>query len=80
MKKRTVKQLEILFDTFSIEVLYPDNSTLDYYASIYSQLRKKGKPIPTNDIWIAAIAIQHDLSLMTLDNHFGFVEGLSIIR
>jgi predicted nucleic acid-binding protein len=64
----------------SIEVLYPDNNTLDYYATVYSQLRKKGKPIPTNDIWIAAIAIQYDLTLLTLDDHFGFVEGLSIIR
>jgi hypothetical protein len=41
-------------------------------------LRKKGQPIPTNDIWVAASAFQHNLALFTLDDHFKRVEGLII--
>jgi tRNA(fMet)-specific endonuclease VapC len=48
------------------------------YGKIKHQLRKKGRPIPENDIWIAAIALQHDLTLVTRDVHFQEVEGLKI--
>jgi len=41
-------------------------------------LLKKGKPIPENDIWIAAIAIQQNLSLVTFDKHFSDVEDLQL--
>lgn len=39
-------------------------------------LKRKGKPIPENDVWIAACALQHDLILVTRDGHFEYVEGL----
>jgi tRNA(fMet)-specific endonuclease VapC len=39
-------------------------------------LRLKGRPIPENDVWIAAIALQHDLTLITRDMHFGEIENL----
>jgi tRNA(fMet)-specific endonuclease VapC len=54
-----------------------DADTCGHYGSIKASLRKKGKPIPENDIWIAAIALQHNLVLVTRDNHFNEVEGLS---
>ena len=55
-----------------------DAETARRYAIIKNQLRLKGKPIPENDIWIAAVALQHGLTLATRDAHFGEVENLSI--
>ncbi len=46
------------------------------YGSIKSLLKIKGSPIPENDIWIAAVAIEHDLTLVTRDKHFTNIDGL----
>ena len=53
-----------------VEVLYADSETLFVYANLYADLRKRGCPIPTNDLWIAALAVQHALPLCTRDSHF----------
>ncbi|HBA82772.1 MAG TPA: VapC toxin family PIN domain ribonuclease [Verrucomicrobia bacterium] len=53
-----------------VRVLYPDEHTTHHYAHIFHQLRVQGTPIPTNDIWIAALAVQHDLYLLSRDRHF----------
>lgn len=50
--------------------LHPDETTTHHYARLFFQLRKQGTPIPTNDIWIAALAVQHDLLLLSQDRHF----------
>ncbi len=52
--------------------------TARIYGHIKSKLRIKGTPIPENDIWIAAIAIQNDLTLISRDNHFNFIDTLNI--
>jgi len=57
-------------------VLQIDEETAEFYAKIYWDLKKKGKPIPSNDMWVAASAIRHGLSLFTLDEHFKSVDGL----
>jgi tRNA(fMet)-specific endonuclease VapC len=59
-------------------VLLCDTTTARQYGVIKAQLRAKGKPIPENDIWIAAIAEQHQLTLVTRDSHFQHVDGLLI--
>jgi tRNA(fMet)-specific endonuclease VapC len=51
-------------------VLYADEQTTHHYARIFAQLKQQGTPIPTNDLWIAAIVLQHDLLLFTKDTHF----------
>jgi tRNA(fMet)-specific endonuclease VapC len=51
-------------------VLGCDTETARRYGEIKNELRNKGRPIPENDIWIAAIALQHDLTLITRDAHF----------
>lgn len=51
-------------------VLYADDQTTHHYASAYRQLRQQGTPIPTNDLWIAALVLQHNLSLHARDRHF----------
>ena len=50
--------------------LYPDDQTTHHYAAVYSQLRSQGTPIPTNDMWIAALVLQHNLALCVRDAHF----------
>jgi len=59
-----------------IDVLYPNEDTTHHYARIYYQLRKQGTPIPTNDMWIAALALQHDLLLYSRDSHFSALPQL----
>ncbi len=59
-----------------VEVLYADEQTTHHYASIYAQLRRAGTPIPTNDLWIAALAVQNDLALCSTDCHFAHIPQL----
>lgn len=54
----------------TVEVLYADQETTHHYAAISVQLRQQGTPIPSNDLWIAALVIQHDLVLFSRDRHF----------
>jgi tRNA(fMet)-specific endonuclease VapC len=49
------------------------------FSDVSNELRKQGRKIPTNDIWIAALAIQHDLTLDTRDQHFQQVAGLKLV-
>jgi tRNA(fMet)-specific endonuclease VapC len=58
-------------------VLYADEATTHHYARLFLQLRKQGTPIPTNDIWIAALAVQHDLMLYSRDAHFDHLPQLA---
>lgn len=53
-----------------VAVLYADEATTRNYGALYCQLRAQGTPIPTNDLWIAALARQHELVLYTRDEHF----------
>lgn len=53
-----------------VEVLYADAQTTHIYAETFARLRRNGTPIPTNDLWIAALAIQHSLPLCSRDAHF----------
>ena len=62
-----------------VSLLNPDERTARHYADISATLRARGSPIPTNDLWIAALARQHRLSLLSLDSHFRGVPGLQVI-
>jgi tRNA(fMet)-specific endonuclease VapC len=53
-----------------VSVLLPDEQTTHHYAQLYLQLRTAGVAIPTNDLWIASLAVQHSLVLCTSDAHF----------
>jgi len=53
--------------------------TTGAYASVRSMLARKGKPIPVNDMWIAALARQHRLPVLSRDTHFDHVDGLTRI-
>jgi tRNA(fMet)-specific endonuclease VapC len=60
-----------------VGVLYADEQTTHHYAAIYRQLRKQGTPIPTNDMWIAALVLQHSLVLFARDTHFEVLPQLT---
>ena len=64
--------------TAKFVVLNCDVSTARHYGKIRELLRAKGRPIPENDIWIAAHAQQYELTLVTRDAHFRAVEGIRI--
>ena len=53
-----------------VRVLFADDQTTHHYASVYRQLRKQGTPIPTNDIWLSSLVLQHNLALHARDAHF----------
>ncbi len=59
-----------------VRTLYPDDQTIHHYARLFRQLRQQATPIPTNDIWIAALVIQHDLPLFARDIHFDHIPQL----
>ena len=59
-----------------VGILYADDQTTHHYASIRRQLRRQGTPIPTNDMWIAALVLQHSLVLLTRDTHFAALPQL----
>lgn len=61
-------------------ILGCDAITAEYYGQIKNKLRLKGRPLPENDIWIAAIALQYDLILVTRDAHFDEVENLKVVE
>ncbi|MBX2863858.1 MAG: type II toxin-antitoxin system VapC family toxin [Leptolyngbyaceae cyanobacterium MAG.088] len=57
-----------------------DSATAQQYGDVKNRLRVKGRPLPENDIWIAALALQYDLVLVTRDAHFQHVEGLQTVQ
>jgi tRNA(fMet)-specific endonuclease VapC len=66
------------FATSSL-VLGCDAETARMYGEIKNTLRVKGRPLPENDIWIAAIAVQHNLTLVSRDAHFSEIENLEVV-
>ncbi len=57
-------------------VLARDITTAKHYGQIKSELKTKGHPLPENDVWIAAIAKQHSLTVVTRDQHFKEIDAL----
>ena len=53
-----------------VAVLFADDQTTHHYAALFRQLKRQGTPIPTNDLWTAALVLQHDLVLCHRDHHF----------
>lgn len=69
-------QLTHFLDSPRVELLAVTAQTADSYALVYAALRRKGRPIPTNDLWIAASALEHGAALLTRDAHFSEIDGL----
>jgi len=78
-KSSKIKENVARINEFALknEILSCDQHTAKIYAEIKAGLKSIGKPIPENDIWIASIALQYNLTLITRDSHFNHVSGLS---
>ena len=74
------KALDEFLDAPRVKLYRIDENTAEYYAEIVNDLKEKGKPIPTNDIWIAAVSLQHGFRLFSRDQHFNAVSGLLLVR
>jgi tRNA(fMet)-specific endonuclease VapC len=77
--QRNVERLSELLSLQGVGVLTIDRETAEGYAKIWLALSKLGTQIPTNDIWIAAQALQHGLIVASRDQHFQQVAGVKVI-
>lgn len=73
------RELGALLDSARVRVAPLDAETAQRYAEIVSYLRDRGTPIPTNDIWIAAAAMQWGLRVLTTDAHFDRLPQVSVL-
>ena len=77
---KNLRELRELLDHPYVTFLPVTLVTADRYSRIAGSLRRKGRPIPTNDIWIAAHAMESGADLVSFDEHFEHVDGLAWIR
>ncbi len=77
--KKNLAELDTFLDNPNVSLLPVTMTTADRFGRIAVALRTKGKPIPTNDIWIAAHAFEAGADLLSFDKHFGHIDGLAWI-
>lgn len=75
-EKENRRELDRFLDSPRVNLIVIDDGTAEYYAQVFSELRRKGRPIPTNDLWLAASALQHGLAVATRDEHLAQVSGI----
>ena len=71
------KLLQRLLSKDGVRPLFADDQTTFHYASVFRQLRRNGTPSPTNDMWLAALVLQHNLALHARDRHFDHLPQLT---
>jgi len=75
---RNQSELDAFLNSPRVNIIPVDQETTRHYAKIYKQLRQKGRPIPDNDMWIAATALQHRYVVFTYDKHFSRIDSLQV--
>jgi len=75
-ENRNRKELAQFLDSPRVETVMIDEETAEFYAKIFWDLKRKGEPVPSNDMWVAASAMRHGLALFTFDDHFKNIDGL----
>ena len=72
------KELKAWFNLLVSEsiVLAVDRETASQYGAVHAALKRGGKPVPSNDVWIAALAIQHSLPIVSREEHFDRIPGV----
>ena len=76
--KENMKELQSFLNHEAVELVEIGHITADRFSRIAAQLRQQGTPIPTNDIWVAAQAMEHGAELLTSDQHFQHIAGLAL--
>ena len=77
--RKAAERLNEFLDDPAVVVVSCTEETADYYARIFKALKANGTPIPTNDIWIAASAIEHGATVLSGDGHFSCVPMLKLV-
>jgi tRNA(fMet)-specific endonuclease VapC len=70
--------LEQFLSSPAVSLVFLDQGTTEAYATISLELRRKGKPIPVNDLWVAALARQHGDGILSFDAHYAPIDGLRV--
>ncbi|MDM8568615.1 PIN domain-containing protein [Thiotrichales bacterium HSG1] len=78
--KREVNEKKFRQFIDSCFILNINELVADEYAEVRKSLKEKGRPLPENDIWIAATCLVNDLPLATYDKHFKMIEGLKLVN
>lgn len=79
LERENRRLLRAFLETERVRVVDIDEETAERYAAIRDHLRRQGTPIPTNDLWIAASAAQHGLTVLSLDKHFKDVPQILLL-
>lgn len=77
--EQNLEQLQVFLDLPGVQVTPPDEAVAQRYGYLVRDLRQLGTPIPTNDLWIAASALETGARLVSYDAHFENVPGLIVI-
>lgn len=72
-------ELETFMELAGVHIAAVTADVAERYADLYGHLRRAGTPIPTNDLWIAATAMEHGARLVTYDKHYAVVPGLPVV-
>ena len=78
-ERKNREELAEFLDTPRVSICGVSEDTAEFYAEVLDGLRKAETPIPTNDIWLAAQAMEHGLRLVSMDRHFASVAGLLLL-
>jgi predicted nucleic acid-binding protein len=78
-EEKNLAELEQFLSSPRVRLVCVGEESARFYADIYQELRKSGRPIPTNDLWIAALAREHGAALVSLDTHFHNIAGLRLL-
>ena len=78
--ERNARAMRTFLDNPYVSFVPVGATTSDRYSRIAASLRAKGRPIPTNDVWIAAHAMETGADLVSADRHFEHVDGIVLIR
>jgi tRNA(fMet)-specific endonuclease VapC len=78
-ESRNRTELTEFLDSPRVRLALVDAATASWYGRIYANLRRRGRPIPANDLWIAATALENGLPLFSYDQHLKQVEGLALV-
>jgi tRNA(fMet)-specific endonuclease VapC len=75
-ERKNREQLKSFMAGASVKLLFATDTTAEIFAGVKDSLKRRGKPLPMNDVWIAAHALEAAATLLTFDAHFAHVEGL----
>lgn len=73
---RNRRELDAFIHTPRVRLPVIDAETAEHYAVLFASLRRKGRPVPTNDLWIGAVALQHGYAVFSRDAHFAGMDNL----